>query len=318
MKLIKFGKPFAFPASLALAASLLVACNADEAGNKDDANEAMADPETAAKTVDAIEADEDLAAMLPEEYKDEIVFGMRFTFPPMRYEEGGKRYGAEYELGRAVTKKLGAEYKIELVAFDGLVPALKAKRIDVALASWADLPERRNEASFVDYYRSATALMVKKGNPDKIEGIKDLCGRSIALQTGVESVKRAEKQNETCKSDGKEPIDIQLYESSNDATLAVVNGRADSTANDYPAAVNESQTVGNGEALEIVDKPISSDYYYGLGTRTDDAVLQEALRDAVQSLMDSGEYKTIMEAYGVERGMIEKSGINAGPAKGEA
>ncbi|MCQ9388513.1 ABC transporter substrate-binding protein [Brevibacterium sp. 50QC2O2] len=240
---------------------------------------------------------------------------MTFTFPPMRYREGDKELGAEYELARAVTKKLGIEMKVQEVAFDGVIPALKANRVDFAVASYADLPDRRKEVSFVDYYRSATALEVKKGNPLGVKSLSDMCGHSLALQTGIESVETAKSESKKCETDGKKPIDVKLYESSNDATLAVVNGRADATGNDYPAAVHEAKSVGGGNALEVSEGRISSDYYHGIVTRKDDTELQETLKATVQSLMDNGEYGTIFKAYGLDEGMIDKAGINDGPAK---
>lgn len=301
---------------------VLTGCDADQTAaeaeeNSGSAEEGVADPQKAGEVVENVEADEEIAAMLPEEYQDTITMGMSFTFPPMRYSEGENRVGAEYDFARAVSKKMGTEMEVSEVSFDGLVPALRADRIDVAVASWADLPDRREEATFIDYYRSATTLLVKKGNPEDIQSLDDMCGKSIAIQHGVESVKRAEKKNEECEADGEELIDINLYESSNDATLAVVNGRADATANDYPAALNEANTIGGGEALELVEKPISSDYYYGFGTRTDEEDLHKALQAAMQALMDSGEYEEIFTSYNVTKGLLEKSGINEGPAKDE-
>lgn len=299
-------------ASLAAVALLATtACDADKATNPQSGG-----IDGAREAIEKIQTDDALAERLPDKYTSSISVGMTFTFPPMRYMEGGEQYGAEYDLMDAVLKKVGVEMEVKEVSFDGLIPALKADRIDLAMESFADLPERRKEVSFVDYYRSATSLMVKKGNPLELEGLPDTCGHSIALQQGVESVQRAKTQDEQCQSDGKESVNIELFESSNDATLAVVNGRADATGNDYPAALNEAKTVQDGEALELVDKPISSDYFYGIGTRKEDTELQKVLKDAVQALMDSGEYTTILEAYGVEKGAIDKSGINAGPSKG--
>ncbi|MDN5838967.1 MAG: ABC transporter substrate-binding protein [Yaniella sp.] len=298
--------------AIALVGAVLgtTACNADEENDTQGGG-----VEASRQVVESIERDDSLAERLPDEYSSAMKIGMTFTFPPMRYMEGDTRVGAEYDLADAVTRKLGTEMDVKEVSFDGLIPALKAKRIDLAVESFADLPERRKEVSFIDYYRSATSLEVKKGNPLKIGGLDDMCGHSIALQQGVESVERAKTQNKQCEENGEKPIDIKLYESSNDATLAVVNGRADATGNDYPAALYEAKTVQDGEALEVVDTPISSDYFYGIGVRKDEDELQEVLRDTVQALMDSGDYANILKAYDLDKGIIDKSGINDGPAK---
>lgn len=312
--------------SLALATvtltGTLAACGGDSSQTESDqtatgeqlgATQLSADRGTA--VVETIQRDSTLADALPEKYRNkEIRIGSGFSFPPLRYDQNGQLAGAEADLARATTRLLGTEAKFIQVAFDGLVPGIHANRIDMIVSSMADFPERRKQVTFVDYYKSATVLEVRKGNPKKLSGIESLCGVSIAIQQGVESVQRVQAQSKRCADAGREPVDLQLYESSNDATLAVVSARADATANDYPAALHETKTVGDGNALELVAKPISSSYVYGFAYRPQDKELQTAFRKALQKLMDDGTYQKIYAAYGIDKGLIDKSGINKGPA----
>lgn len=311
--------------SLALAVTLtgtLAACGGDSSQTKSDktaageqlgATQLSADRGTA--VVEKIQRDSTLAAELPEQYRDkEIRIGSGFSFPPLRYDQEGRLAGAEADLARASARLLGTDAKFIQVAFDGLVPAIHANRIDMIVSSMADFPVRRKQVTFVDYYKSATALEVRKGNPKKLSDLASLCGASVAIQQGVESVQRVQAQTKRCVAEGKKPVDLQLYESSNDATLAVVSGRADATANDYPAALHETRTVGDGNALELTAKPISSSYVYGFGYRVEDKQLQTVFQKALQKLMDDGSYKKIYAAYGIDQGLIDKSGINMGPA----
>jgi polar amino acid transport system substrate-binding protein len=295
---------------------LVLVCSAASANSPNGKSNSYAENASGAaqKVIDSIKPNKKLAEKLPEKYRNSIKVGLTFRFPPMRWRHHDTKMGAEYDLARAIAKTLDTNLKTEIVSFDGLIPALKAHRIDMIIESMGDLPKRRKQVTFIDYYESYTALEVPKGNPQGIHGISDMCGHSIAIEQGVNGVEVAKDQSKKCKAEDKEPIDIMLYESSNDATLAVVSGRADATANDYPAALYESKTIKNGNALELANNPVGSGYVYGIAVRKNETRLQKALEATVQELMNSEAYKKIFTAYGVTKGLLKKTGINQGSA----
>jgi len=268
--------------------------------------------EKAEATIGAIEAEASLAERVPDEYKENLSVGMTFRFPPLRWMYEGTRLGPEYDLARAIGKVLDTEIEFIDVAFDSIIPSLKAQRIDMAVISMADQPDRQEQVTFVNYYKSGTGIEVVKGNPHNIQNLADLCGYVVAIQQGVNGVPASQEQSKQCEADGKKPIDIQLYESSNDATLAVVSGRADATINDYPAAVYESQTIKDGEALELLDEMVTEDSIYGIVLRKSEEGFQKLVQAALQHLMDEGIYEEIYTNHGLEQGLIPEATINAG------
>src|SRR5690625_3967871 len=268
--------------------------------------------EKAEATIGAIEAEESLAERVPDEYKDELKVGMTFRFPPLRWMHNDTRLGPEYDLARAISKVLDTDIEIVDVAFDSIIPSLKAQRIDMAVISMADQPDRQEQVTFVNYYKSGTGIEVAKGNPHNIKKLADLCGYVVAIQQGVNGVPASEEQSKKCEAEGKKPIDIQLYESSNDATLDVVSGRADATINDYPAALYESKTIKDGEALELLDEMVTEDSIYGIVLRKSEEDFQKLVQAALQHLMDEGIYEEIFTNHGLEQGLIPEATINAG------
>lgn len=266
----------------------------------------------AEEIVASIKTDPQLANRLPAEYKDGLNVGMTFRFPPLRWMYEGTRLGPEYDLARAIGKLLGTDINIVDVAFDSIIPSIRARRIDMAVISMADQPERQEQVTFVDYYRSGTGIEVVKGNPHNIQSLADMCGYSVAIQQGVNGVPISQEQSKKCEAEGKAPINIQLYESSNDATMAVVSGRADATINDYPAALYESSTIKDGQALELLDAMVTEGSLYGVVLRKPETDFQKLIQDTVQNLMDSGVYKEIFTTHGLGQGLISKATINGG------
>lgn len=268
--------------------------------------------EKAEEIVASIEADQQLAERVPDEYKDGLNVGMTFRFPPMRWVYEGTRLGPEYDLARAIGKVLDTNIDFVDVSFDSIIPSIRARRIDMAVISMADQPDRQEQVTFVNYYKSGTGLEVVKGNPHNIKNLADLCGFSVAIQQGVNGVPASEEQSKQCEAQGKEPIKIQLYESSNDATMAVVSGRADATINDYPAALYESSTIKDGQALELLDALVTEGSLYGVVLRKPEEDFHKLIQDTVQHLMDSGVYEAIFTTHGLGQGLISEATINAG------
>ena len=268
--------------------------------------------EKAEEIVASVETDQQLAERVPDEYKDGLNVGMTFRFPPMRWVYEGTRLGPEYDLARAIGKVLDTDIKLADVSFASIIPSIRARRIDMAVISMADQPDRQEQVTFVNYYKSGTGLEVVKGNPHNINTLADLCGYAVAIQQGVNGVPASEEQSKKCEAEGKEPIKIQLYESSNDATMAVVSGRADATINDYPAALYESSTIKDGQALELLDALVTEGSLYGIVLRKAEEDFHKLIQDSVQHLMDSGVYEAIFTTHGLGQGLISEATINAG------
>ena len=92
--------------------------------------------------------------------------GTNADFAPFEFQDvGGKEYqGFDMDLIRAVGKELGYEVEIQNIGFDGLIPALEAKNIDVIISGVTINEERKAKVLFSDPVIAAIA----KG---KVEGV---------------------------------------------------------------------------------------------------------------------------------------------------
>src|SRR5690606_19435979 len=89
-----------------------------------------------------------------------IVFGTDPTYRPLAfYDENQNLVGFDIDLAKAMAERLGMELKIETMAFDGLIPALQAGRIDVE-PEMAVREERKKQVDFTTPFFSQTNTSV--------------------------------------------------------------------------------------------------------------------------------------------------------------
>jgi polar amino acid transport system substrate-binding protein len=154
-------------------------------------------------------------------------------------------------------------------------------------------------------------LLVKKGNPDGLTSIADLCGKTVAVQRGTTQAGYAKQQSKDCTADGKPAIDLLEFDRETEAMLQVKNGRAASGLQDYPVATYNARTSGGGKDFEVVGDQIDAGPL-GIGVSKDATQLRDALQKALQAVMDSGDYKKLIDEYQTPLGALESATINGG------
>ena len=105
---------------------------------------------------------------------------------------------------------------------------------------------------------------------------------------------------------GLSPIDKVVYTRQDDLTTALIAGEVDAMSADSPVT-GFAVKLSGGElepAGEIFDTAP-----YGWPVAKGSA-LAESLRQALEHLMQTGEYRTIATMWGVEKGMIDMPVIN--------
>src|SRR3546814_8260734 len=83
-----------------------------------------------------------------------------------------------------IAKEIGVTYTLQPMDFNGIIPALQTKQVDVALAGITIKDERKKVIDFSDgYYDSGFLLMVPIDSATK--GAEDLMGTTLAVKTGT-------------------------------------------------------------------------------------------------------------------------------------
>ena len=255
-----------------------------------------------------------LKDLLPQAVRDAGVLkvGSDVAYAPIEsFDKDGKTIiGVDPDIAAALSTQLGVKLELQNGTFDGLITSLRSKRIDLIMSAMSDTPERQKQIDFVDYFTAGTSILVKKGNPEKIQSLDDFCGKTIALQRGTTQDDVATAQQAKCKTAGKE-LKVLKFDRDTEALLQVKQGRAAADMNDFPVAAYNAQTSGGGNDFEVVGEQIEAGPY-GIGVRKEDTAIRDALQKALQAIIDSGDYAKILEKWNVKAGAVTSATVNGG------
>ncbi len=117
-------------------------------------------------------------------------------YPPYEFKDtavsGNEIIGFDIDIAKYITKELGYELKVIGMDFNGLIPALQAKRADLVMAGMTPTAERKKNVDFSDlYYEAQNTIVAKKGS--NLTKAEDLTGKKVGVQLGSiqqESVKK--------------------------------------------------------------------------------------------------------------------------------
>ncbi|MBF8190044.1 ABC transporter substrate-binding protein [Nonomuraea sp. K274] len=264
----------------------------------------------AATVINAIKPDPALTARLPADIRSG---GLKMTsslgYPPMNMigSDGKTATGLDPSLGRAIARKLGVKLAITDEEFNSQIPGIITGRYDILMSSVSDTPERRTKVTFVDYVNAGAGMLVAKGNPEGIKTPADLCGKTVSVVDNGSSLALAEDTHAACEKNGEKGLDILKFAGDQEALLQVSNGRAQANITDYVvAAYKAADPKTQVEALAID----GTEALWGIALHPDGKELIEAVRDALNALIQSGEYGKILAAWDLEKLAIESALIN--------
>lgn len=228
---------------------------------------------------------------------DVIRFGVAAEpYAPFSVKDAsGKWQGWEIDLMNAVCNEMKAKCEVVDVAWDGIIPALLAKKFDVIWSSMSITDERKKIIDFTDkYYYSPNVLVGAKADTRSFDVAKPETFKGITVAAQSSSLQATYMQQ---KFNGIS--DLKLYPTLDDEIADIQAGRVDLMA----AAGIQIQDFLNkpeGQAYEIkVTLPHETMFGYGDGggLRKEDTALKDKLNAALKAVHASGEYDAITKRY---------------------
>jgi polar amino acid transport system substrate-binding protein len=252
-----------------------------------------------------------IAAEVPAKIKSKgtLTVAADATYAPNEFiaSNGKTVTGWDVELGQALGKVMGLNWKFVNASFDTIIPGLQSGKYDVGMSSFSDTKERQKVVDFVTYFTAGTSFYVKAQGGPTINSLADLCGHSVGVERGTTQADDATSQNAKCKSTGKSGVSVHVYPDQNAANLAIQSGRQQVGMADSPvAAYIVKQSNGN---FKLTGKSYN-DTPYGIALPKGNGMTKPVL-DAIKALISNGTYKMILTKYGVQAGAITNPAINA-------
>ncbi len=257
--------------------------------------------------VESVSKDVALANAVPERVKSagKLIVGVNQPYAPNEYlDENGKLVGFEVDMMDATGKVLGLNTDYRQSAFDRIIPAITSGTYDVGLSSFTDTKERQKSVDFVNFFNAGIQWAAPAG---KTVDPENACGLRVAVQTAtVEDTDDVPNRSRACVKAGKPAINLLRFDSQDDATNAVVLGKADALSADSPVSAYAVKRSGGKLALAgaITD---AAPYGWPMAK---DSPLVASLQKALQTLMDNGTYDKICAKWGLQAGAIRAATVN--------
>ncbi len=250
----------------------------------------------------------------PAAAAEPITAGSITNSPPMisYASDGTTLQGAIVDLAAAMSQQMGRAIVFKPIPFNGLLPAMQAKNIDITFTLMNDTPERQKVIDFVDFFNLGTKLLVKKGNPEHIDGLDTLCGKTVSTVQGSTQISLVTEADAACKKAGKPGVENLQYAQPADARLQVQTGRVAVFFGNSPVMVYLARTAGEGKIFDVVPNREYQPVPLGIGVAKDNTSLRDALQKSLNVLIADGSYLKILEKHGVEGGAIKTATINGG------
>lgn len=220
-----------------------------------------------------------------------VKMGTEGAYPPFNnINEDGELVGFDIEIGNALCDAMGVTCEWVTSDWDGIIPALLAKKFDTITASMSITEERKEKIAFTDkYYTSPVRFIRRKGTDATPE---DVSGAVVGVQSATVSENLVR---------GRFPdADIKTYAEQEQANLDLTSGRVDLVAADAFVLMDFVDSEA-GNDVEFVGPSYTDEEYLGegigIGVRKEDEELRKMLNDAIEQIREDGTYQKINAKY---------------------
>jgi polar amino acid transport system substrate-binding protein len=255
-------------------------------------------------------ANSSITAQVPAKYKSkgtlEVASEAQYAPNEFLASDGHTIIGMDPDLVSALAETMGLKAKFSDAQFEAIIPGIQAGRYDLGASSFTDTKEREKKVDFVTYYTAGISFYAKSGTNPGVASIKDLCGKTVAVEKGTVEQEESEKQSKACGKEGKKSVTVLSFPGQNAVTLAIASGRAalgmaDSPVVAYQLKQNKGQFALVGKSYGFAP--------YGLAVPKSSGLAQPILA-ALKELIANGKYKAILEKWGIQEGAISNPRLN--------
>ena len=223
----------------------------------------------------------------PKTHK-QLIVGMELKYPPFEMtDEKGQPAGVSVDLAQALGEFLGRKVEIQNLPFDGLIPSLQTRKIDLIISSMTATTERARTIDFSEpYLQTGLCLLVAKSSSINAITDVDQPGKVIAVKKGT--------TGHIFASDHIKQANVLVLDQEDACVLEVVQGKADAFIYD------QISTYQNWRRNEAATRPILKPFQqesWAVGFRKGDYELRGKVNDFLKQFKARGGFDELAARY---------------------
>ena len=312
--------------AVALAATLAACASSDaeeSAGGAADGSITVGAVSNGAATETSISVStvESIRAKLPQAVKDKgtLVIGLGLLpsgSVPLGFTGSDQKTltGSEPDIGRLIAAVLGLKPELDNATWENLFVGIDSGKSDVGLSNITDTEKRKEKYDFASYRQDNLGFEVLKSSDWNFDGdYENLAGQVVAVGAGTNQEKILLEWQTKLKAEGK-TLEIKYFPEANSTYLALNSGKITAYFAPNPSiAYHSTQTANSPNPTR------GAGTFSGAGTTLQglicattkkDSGLVEPLADAINYLIDNGQYEQWLKAWNLTSESVPKSEIN--------
>jgi polar amino acid transport system substrate-binding protein len=206
----------------------------------------------------------------------------------------GKWSGYDADLAEALAGRLGAKAEFVDSSWGNMIPALLAKKCDVAWGGFFHTEERQKVVDYTkDVHNTGLVVVVKQGET-RFKAYEDLNKAGITFSELADI-----GEIEARKNFPRAAVKILQTDNTNQQALEVAAGRADANVTDVLLAY---ELIDKKAGIQILPGPIINKSDLGMLVRKDTPELKEAINAFITESETNGLLKSLAVKYKVPEG----------------
>lgn len=244
--------------------------------------------------------------------KGKLLICSDIPYPPQEFfDDQGNPTGSDIDIGNEIGKRLSLQVVWVNSVFDTIIAAVTSGKCDIIISAQNITADRQKQVSMIPYFQAGQSMVAAKGNPDNISTTLDLCGKSVAAESGTTEADYIQGTGDykagssvpgvtaQCEKAGKPAPTAVLTQKDSDALQQLQAGKvavyfADSPVAAYYTVQHPDQFQLVGALIAPAVEGISVPCGQADCTSAPLSPLGQAVQTALKAMMADGTYKTIL------------------------
>lgn len=224
----------------------------------------------------------------------QIRIGVEGAYPPFSQTEAdGSLTGFDIDIANALCAEMHAKCTLVKQDWDGIIPALLARKYDAIIATMDITEERKKRVAFSNKYQHIPARFVALKGAEYQATPEFMAGKKVGVQRATSM--------DLYISDNYPQAQIKRYGSADEAYLDLKAGRLDYVMADSAAISGGLLAKEGGDKFSLIGPKLNDPKWFGEGAgiavRKQDKDLVEQFNAAIKAIRANGTYQTIQDKY---------------------
>jgi arginine/ornithine transport system substrate-binding protein len=224
-----------------------------------------------------------------------VRIGTEGAYPPFNFlDKDGNLQGFDIDIARALCDAADMKCTFVTQSWDGMIPALLARKYDAIIASMSITDERKQRVDFSEKYYQTPARFVTAKGSDIVISKEGLKGKTVGVQ-------RATVSANFINDNFADIMTIRSYATQEEANMDIVSGRVDLLFADAVVLLNGFLETEPGKNYEFAGPSYTDEAWFGEGIgiaiRKGEDELREKFNKAIITIRENGTYQEINNKY---------------------